>query len=114
MNAARKIEVDSESCIGCQACTHICPADLITFSDSDGERILKFAVTCAENCTRCADACSESAIRLEPTDSSIAEFFTVQFSLIPCADCGNYYATAKMVDKLHTLVPSLLIPTDTD
>ena len=114
MGAVRKIEVDTTTCIGCQACTHMCPADLITFSDSDGQRTLKFAKTCAENCSRCADACSESAIRLEPTDASRQEYFTVQFPLMPCAVCDAHYATEKMVDKLHTSVPSLLMPQDID
>lgn len=114
MRAVRKIEVDTNTCIGCQACTHSCPADFITFSDRNGERTLKFAKTCSENCTRCVDVCSESAIRLKPTDASHREYYTVQFPLMPCADCGTYFATVKMVDKLHTSVQSLLISHDPD
>ena len=112
MRAVRRIAVDTKKCIGCQACTHICPANLIGFNDRDGERTLQFAITCEEDCARCADACSENAIILGTVDTAIDNFFTVQFPLQACSDCGAFYATEKMVNKLSVSLPSLLIPDD--
>jgi len=114
MSALQKLEIDGQRCIGCQACTHVCPAGLISFFDKDGRRTLQFAKTCSEECVRCADACSETAIRLEPTDRIRQEHQSIQFTLRRCAACGAAYGTDKMVDKLRTSVPGLLIPPDQD
>lgn len=114
MSAVRKLAVDTVKCIGCQACTNVCPEKLISFSDNEVERTLQFAVTCAEDCTRCADACSEKAIKLEPTDKAIEGTFAAKFPLKSCTDCRTPYATEKMVNKLHASIPALLVPEGQD
>ena len=112
MKAVRTLEIDLNRCIGCQACTHVCPAKLISFRDHESRRTLQFAKTCTEDCNRCVEACSEAAIRLAPTDQTSKEHLAAQFALMRCDACGNAYATEKMVDKLRASVPALLIPPD--
>ena len=114
MSAIRKLNVDTDRCIGCQACTSVCPADLISFSEEDSDRIFAFAETCSEDCTRCADVCSETAIKLAPAAKASKTFFTAKFPLAHCADCETPYATEKMVAKLSVSIPALLVPEGMD
>jgi len=109
MEAARKIEVDTNACIGCQACTHVCPANLISFRDDDQERAVHIPQTCTEDCTRCADACSEKAITLVTTEQVVDGLFTVKIPLQRCVHCGASYATEPMVKKLTVSIPALLV-----
>ena len=109
MGATRKIEVDTSACIGCQACTHVCPANLISFRDGDKERTLLFAQTCAEDCTRCSEACPEKAITLVTTKQTVDGLNTAKFPLKQCTLCGTFYATEPMVKKLAASIPALLI-----
>ncbi|UCF92839.1 MAG: 4Fe-4S binding protein [Desulfobacterales bacterium] len=114
MSALRKLNVDLDKCIGCQACTHACPAGLINFSDHESLRTLKFAASCAEDCTRCADVCSEKAIALLAPAEGNAGVFSAEFPLRRCAACDTPYATEQMVTKLRTSLPALLVPTGLD
>ena len=114
MSATRKLNVDPDRCIGCQACTNVCPADLIRFSEDDSHRVFTFAQTCSEDCTRCVDACSETAIKLAPAAKARKTFFKATFPLAHCADCETPYATEKMVAKLRFSIPALLVPSGVD
>ena len=114
MSTVQKIHLDINKCIGCPACTHVCPAKLISFTDEKAERVLQFATTCAEDCTRCADACSEAAITLLPADKEIEDTFSVTFPLARCTDCGGPCATEKMMVKLNATISSLLVTEDQD
>ncbi|MGD2184852.1 MAG: 4Fe-4S binding protein [Desulfobacterales bacterium] len=114
MSAIRKLKVDPETCIGCQACTSVCPTALIGFSDDDNDRVFTFTETCSEDCTRCADACSEKAITLAPAKKASKKLFKAKFPLAHCASCGTPYATEKMVAKLKVSIPSLLVPEGMD
>ena len=106
MSAVQKLDIDMEKCIGCQACTNVCPAKRITFTDKKAERVLQFAMTCGEECTKCADACSEAAITLLPADQAIEDTFSARFPLARCTDCGSPGATEKMMAKLNAAIPS--------
>lgn len=114
MSAIRKLNINLNTCIGCQACPNVCPAALISFSDDKTDRIFKFAETCSEDCTRCVDACSETAITLSSTKKASKKFFTAKFPLAYCAHCGTPYATEKMVNKLRSSIPALLVPEGMD
>jgi ferredoxin len=114
MSVLRELKLDQDKCIGCQACSHVCPAGLIRFSDNQTERTIQFAQTCAEDCHRCAEVCSEEAISLPTVSKAVEGFFTAGFPLMLCAGCGSAFATQKMVKKLHASIPDLLVPQNRD
>ena len=60
MSALQRLNIDLKACIGCQACTNVCPAALIGFNDEGTNRVFKFAETCTEDCTRCVDVFGRS------------------------------------------------------
>jgi hydrogenase-4 component H len=99
--------VDLDKCIGCWACTHVCPADLITFADNGGQRTLRFARICSEDCTRCAEVCPEEAITLTPATERApeGEHLTATFDLLRCQQCGAPFTTERIVDKLLAVIP---------
>ena len=104
------VDLDIDKCIGCWACTHVCPADLITFADRDQQRTLRFARVCQEedgDCTRCADVCPEEAITLTPATEMMPEgaYLTATFDLLDCQQCGAPCTTARIVDKLLGVIP---------
>ena len=114
MSTLRELKLDQDKCIGCQACSHACPAGLIRFSDHQMERTIQFARTCAEDCHRCAEVCSEEAISLPTVLKAVEGFFTTSFPLMQCAGCGSAFATQKMIKKLRTSIPALLVTQDRD
>jgi len=102
-----QVLVDLDKCIGCWACTHVCPAELITFADNDRQRTLRFARTCSEDCIRCAEVCPEEVITLAPT-TEIApegEYLTATFDLLRCQQCDAPFTTERIVNKLLALIP---------
>jgi len=108
--APNQLIVDLDKCIGCWACAHACPVNLITFADQDQKRTLRFASTCSEDCTRCADVCPEDAITLAPATeaASAGVYLTATFDLFDCQRCGAPFTTARIVDKLLRVVPQEL------
>ena len=101
-----QLVVDLGKCIGCWACTHACPADLITFADQDRQRVLRFARTCSEDCIRCAEVCPEEAITLTPTEIALeGEYLTTTFDLLHCQQCSAPFTTERIVDRLLAVVP---------
>ena len=103
--------VDLDKCIGCWACTNVCPAELITFADKDWQRTLRFARTCSEDCIRCAEVCPEEAITLTPAPvgqvsmPAEGEYLTATFDLLRCQQCDAPFTTGRIVDKLLALIP---------
>jgi formate hydrogenlyase subunit 6/NADH:ubiquinone oxidoreductase subunit I len=104
--------VDLDKCIGCWACTHACPAELITFADNDRQRVLRFARTCSEDCTCCAEVCPEEAITLTPVAevgrlsiAAASEYLTATFDLLRCQQCDAPFTTERIVNKLLAVVP---------
>jgi ferredoxin len=114
MIAVRQLKVDQDKCIGCQACSNVCPVGLITFSDKQTERTIQFARVCPEDCNRCIEACSEEAISLTTVKEAPEGFITAGFPLMQCSECGTVHATEKMVTKLRALIPALLVPEGED
>jgi ferredoxin len=102
-----QLVVDLDKCIGCWACTHVCPADLITFADNDGQRTLRFARICSEDCIRCAEVCPEGAITLAPaTEIALEdEYLTATFDLLRCQQCETPFTTERIIKKLLTVIP---------
>jgi ferredoxin len=102
----RRLRVDATRCIGCRACTTVCPAGLITLTDSDHRRMVRFAAVCAEDCDRCATACPTQAIRLESAAVPAGEGTILDFALAACGDCGVPLAPVEMLDHLRAAIPA--------
>ena len=103
----RNLLVDLERCIGCLACSNICPASLIQLEDALRRRSIRFPRICEEDCTRCVEACPERAISLVATGAAPGkEPLTVSFDLIACERCGAPFVTEPILRKLEKVVPS--------
>ncbi len=112
MSAIRKLNIDLEKCIGCLACTHICPKGLITCEDAETVRTVRFVASCSEDCMRCADACSETAISLLPSAEAAEGFLSAEFTLDRCTECRTPYATKKMLSKIRASLAERFGPED--
>ena len=111
MNRSRRLLVSAEHCLGCRACATVCPAGLITRTDADFWRTLRFAAVCAEECDRCAAACPTQAITLADFRSlanfgSLGEGTVLEFALVACEGCGAPLAPAEMLAHLRATVPA--------
>ena len=110
MGYIQKLVIHTDKCIGCRACTSSCPPAMITLSDSDETRTIRFPVTCTEDCTRCAKVCSEDAITLEAAAEPVEGFSSVEFPLVNCEECDKPFASAPMIEKVRRSTSASLDP----
>lgn len=110
MKNFQKLVLSKAKCIGCRACASRCPAAMIALTDEDGVRTIRFPVTCSEDCTRCAEVCSENAIVLQAVSKPVEAFFSVEFPLVNCADCGKPFTTIPMIEKVRISLTAGLKP----
>jgi ferredoxin len=102
----RLLIVDEERCIGCRACSSVCPVDLIALTDGEGERILTFPVVCGEDCQQCAQVCPEEAISLTFVKTSPPEErFDLSFDMVYCHRCGSPFITEGEMMRLKATIP---------
>jgi formate hydrogenlyase subunit 6/NADH:ubiquinone oxidoreductase subunit I len=108
-NNRRRLLVDAESCVGCHACSTLCPAGLIVLHDTGHVRTVRFQAVCAEDCILCVEACPVQAIVLQPIAGRLPEGETeLAFELERCAQCGGPMATREMLARLRTVIPEEL------
>lgn len=121
----RLIIADEKKCIGCRACTSVCPEGRIHFSEEVGMRNIQFPGSCTLNCELCALACPEDAItfvlsnkghieenidgKLEGKGSEGENLFLfpdriVSLELIPCRKCGATFATFREIEKVRKAI----------
>jgi len=99
-----KIEVDSDKCIGCEACVKLCPSEAIDVIEMDGKKTLRFNYTRCVLCATCEEFCPEEAItlteeyRLVTADRTTA-FSKVELNVEQCSVCGNYYTPSGIAEK---------------
>jgi ferredoxin len=101
----RQLQVSVERCIGCRACATVCPAGLITLTDSHHRRTLRFVAMCAEECDLCVAACPTQAIRLAPLMGKPGEETTLNFVLDACTECGTPLAPLETLAHLRATIP---------
>jgi len=102
--------LDTRKCMCCGTCGNACPSRLITITDEDNIRTLRFELARCTYCGNCRDACPQEAITL----TSQFELSTVtpedlvihaEFKLVLCRECGEPIGTERQVDlvreKLH-------------
>jgi len=102
----RQLLVNAERCIGCRACATVCPAGLITLSDTDYRRTVWFAAGCDEDCVRCVEVCPTQAVALQPARVLPASGTEIYFELQACSKCGAPVATTEMLARLRTVIPA--------
>lgn len=105
LRKGKRLVINLDKCIGCEACANVCSPGFITIGDEGLRRTLRFPIVCREDCTRCADACSERAITFAaPSVLPTRKYSTATFDLAPCEGCGNPFTTQRIVDKLMVAV----------
>jgi Pyruvate/2-oxoacid:ferredoxin oxidoreductase delta subunit len=94
------IALDREKCIGCATCSNVCPSKLITRTDSNGKRTIRYS-KCSEFCDICVEFCPGKALSIV----EIGEDIENSFDLVPCRVCGTPYATEPMLKRVESTVP---------
>lgn len=96
---------DPEKCIGCGACTLICPQNAVhAMKDRDYGNI-NFDYSHCIYCRRCSFVCPEDAIRYTgaPEDGNGAEQHPevkFAFEYQKCRECGNSFLPQPLVEKV--------------
>ncbi|MFQ5867622.1 MAG: 4Fe-4S dicluster domain-containing protein [bacterium] len=100
-----KPEIDLDKCNGCGGCVNGCPARLIAINDIQDKRIIEFDLSRCTYCGRCQETCPEEAIKLSQefelaTDKKEDLIITIKLNLVKCDECGQYFTTKRVIDKL--------------
>ncbi|MBN1323104.1 MAG: 4Fe-4S dicluster domain-containing protein [Methanotrichaceae archaeon] len=96
------ISMDSSRCLGCFACSNVCPSVKITREDGE-QRVIRFS-RCEEFCDLCVEFCPGEALSISPE----GEDFQISFELIPCRACHTPFATRPMLRRIIEVVPEEL------
>lgn len=92
-NKFKMLEI-SDTCIGCNICTRICPTKAINWKEQFEESILTFSVQDCIGCKKCL-VCPEDSISF--TDVSIEDYLKQtntnlkSFSVKSCKECGEQF-----------------------
>ena len=97
------IKVDLSLCLGCQACSNVCPSQNIVRTDTGESRTIHWK-RCKEECDLCVEFCPAKALALVPYDESTPEP-EISFDLVACRVCGSLYATMPMLMRVKASLP---------
>lgn len=97
------IKVDSGKCLGCQACSNVCPSQNIVLLQSADSRTIHWK-RCKEECDLCVEFCPAKALTLVPYDELVPEP-EISFELLACGTCGSRYATLPMLLRVEASLP---------
>lgn len=98
-----RIEVDSDKCTLCMACTSVCPATAL-HAGNETPRLSFIEENCVQ-CGLCQSACPEQAIQLRPqfqTDRKqrCATVILNEESPFLCVSCQKPFATKSLIDTI--------------
>jgi formate hydrogenlyase subunit 6/NADH:ubiquinone oxidoreductase subunit I len=100
------IKVDATKCLGCFACSNVCPSQNIIREETPQLRSIHWK-RCKEECDLCVEFCPAKALALVPFDE-MSEEPTMSFELVPCKICGTRYATEPMLKRVEASLPENL------
>lgn len=103
------IQVEADRCLGCLACSNICPSQLITREEREGKsRTIRWS-KCKEECDICVEYCPGKALTLVPYMEETPEVVELAFDLMPCQVCKKGYAPEPMLRRIRESIPSNLL-----
>jgi hydrogenase-4 component H len=97
--------IDGAKCIGCGACSEVCPPRLILITDQGMIRRISMDYSRCTYCARCQEICPvESAQLTEDFEDATASrqdlTVSVELELEPCRGCGTPFITKRMLTKM--------------
>jgi ferredoxin len=101
------IQVDSNKCLGCFACSNICPNKFITREENEIKRTIRWS-KCKEECDICVEFCPAKALTLAPYSEVTPEITEVSFDLVSCEVCGKCFATEPLLKRIRETIPQNL------
>lgn len=110
------IEVDPNKCVGCGACTRICPPKALTLTVEGDTAILRYFVGRCIFCGMCADTCPEKAISItkefELATGNVFDLYTdIEHEVKRCSMCGKTFISKKLGDKVSSKVSDIPLET---
>ncbi len=111
--------IDGDKCIGCCACTAVCPPNALSAYEDDGYRIIRIFYGRCIFCGRCADVCPENAISLTKefeltTDDPNDLNYIIKLKMVKCIICGRYFDTERHLKKVIENMKEMGLEIDTD
>lgn len=105
--APQLLMIRENACIGCLACSTVCPDHRIMLRDEKDRRRVIFERVCRQpDCDRCVAACPEDALVLQPLAPGGSEQpLQLAFEWSPCRQCARPVTTAKVLAKLAREAP---------
>ncbi|ALM74613.1 4Fe-4S dicluster domain-containing protein [Thermococcus barophilus] len=113
--------ITPELCIGCGACTNVCPPNAVIRIDDyeKGVREIVLDIGRCIRCARCEEVCPTGAIKLTnefevASDSREDHIEVVQLKLARCTNCGKVVDyTERQLEKVLSLIPPRILEFDT-
>ncbi len=112
-----KPQHNPEACIACAACTIACPSNALAMENDTARGIRTWSLSVGRciYCGRCEEVCPTGAISLSPEfelavmkkDDLISR---AHFKLSACQICRRYFAPAKEIDYVLSLLKQAGLP----
>ena len=97
---------DAEKCLGCGACFHNCPEEVLELTDAGPQRSLSHYHWSCITCKKCEELCPQEAVKVEQ-GFNLQEFLRrsvvkdIELELKRCSQCGNYFAPEVLLQDIR-------------